>query len=70
MKEPTLKSTISLCEDFGFGEEITRETIWNEAYRLGRRRWYWGPWWFVNVIGWVNTQKDKLKKYAATKRPK
>jgi len=62
MKEPTLQSTIKLCEDFGFGEEITRETIWNEAYRLGRSRWHWGPWWFVNVIGWVNTQKSKLKK--------
>jgi hypothetical protein len=34
---------------------------WNYGYRLGRRRWHWGPSWLVTVIGWVNTQISRVK---------
>jgi hypothetical protein len=54
-----LKECVSKCEQFGFSEEITRETLWNEAYRLGRRRWYWGPSWLVSLTGWINTQRQR-----------
>ena len=57
----TLKETQAKCKEFGFNEEITQECLWNEAYRLGRSRWYWGPSWFVSFIGWFNTQRAKLK---------
>ena len=56
-----LKSTVEACREFNFGPEITAEMCWNEGYRLGRERWYWGPRWMVNVIGWINTQKQKLR---------
>jgi hypothetical protein len=55
------KECVKKCEEFGFSEEITRLTLWNEAYQLGRRRWYWGPKWFVSFIGWINTQRSKFK---------
>lgn len=56
-----LKETLDKCKEFGFNEEITRETLWNEAYQLGRSRWYWGPRWLVSFKGWINTQISKLK---------
>jgi hypothetical protein len=55
-----LKKMIKACEDFGFNEEITREMLWNEAYRIGRSRWWWGPMWMSSVKGWFRTQMDKL----------
>ncbi len=55
------KETLDKCKKFNFNEEITREILWNTAYQLGRRRWYWGPYWFVSFIGWCNTQISKLK---------
>lgn len=54
------KETLEKCQEFGFNEEITREMLWNEAYRVGRSRWYWGPSWFVRLIGWFNTQKARV----------
>ncbi len=57
-----LKETLEKCKEYNFNEEITHETLWNTAYRLGRSRWYWGPRWFVSLTGWFNTQKDKFKK--------
>jgi len=56
----SMKETVEACKRFNFNEQITREMLWNEAYRLGRSRWYWGPSWMVSLIGWVNTQKSKL----------
>lgn len=58
----SMKECLKACQDFEFNEEIIRETLWNEAYRLGRARWYWGPSWFVSLTGWFNTQKQKLAK--------
>ena len=55
------KDCLECCEDFGFDKQITAETCWNEGYRLGRRRWYWGPMWFSSVRGWINTQLSKFK---------
>ena len=52
------------CEEFGFNKEITAEMCWNEGYRLGRKRWHWGPSWMVTFQGWVNTQLSKLRKLA------
>lgn len=49
------------CEEFGFNEQITQETLWNTAYQLGRDRWYWGPRWFVSFVGWLNTQRSKFQ---------
>lgn len=51
---------LSKCREFGFNEDITRETLWNEAYSLGRRRWYWGPSWFVSLTGRFNTWRQKI----------
>jgi len=31
----TLKETVERCKELGFNEEITYETLWNEAYRVG-----------------------------------
>lgn len=56
-----LKETLAKCEEFGFNDQITKETLWNTAYSLGRSRWYWGPSWFVSLTGWFNTQRAKLK---------
>ena len=62
MKKPmNFQETLAKCKEFGFNEDITREVLWNEAYWLGRSRWHWGPHWWVNVCGWVNTQKSKIK---------
>lgn len=47
------------CREAGFNEQITQEMLWNEAYRLGRSRWYWGPMWWVSFKCWV---KSKLRK--------
>lgn len=55
-----LKECYDKCKEFNFNEEITAEMCWNEGYRLGRRRWYWGPTWFVSLQGWINTQLQKL----------
>lgn len=52
------QETLAKCREFGFNEDITRETLWNTAYQLGRKRWYWGPGWFVDLIGWINTQRS------------
>ena len=54
--------TKKACDDFGFNRDIAMEQCWNEGYRLGRRRWYWGPAWFVNFQGWLNTQLSKLRR--------
>lgn len=56
-----LEETLEACKRHDFNEEITRETLWNTAYDLGRSRWYWGPRWFVSFQGWINTQLSKLK---------
>lgn len=57
----SFKECRDCCKQFGFNEDITAETLWNEGYRLGRSRWHWGPWWWVNVIGWFNTMKSRLR---------
>jgi len=56
------EETLAKCKEFGFNERVTQEILWNTAYQLGRKRWYWGPSWFVSVMGWFNTQKQKLSK--------
>lgn len=56
------KECLQRCKELDFNYEITKEILWNEAYRLGRARWYWGPSWFVSFIGWLNTQKSKIWK--------
>jgi hypothetical protein len=56
------KEVLAKCQEFGFNEEITREMLWNEAYRLGRSRWYWGPAWMVSLQGWLNTKLSRLRK--------
>lgn len=61
--ETNLKETLENCRKFNFNEEITREVLWNTAYDLGRSRWHWGPRWWVSFIGWVNTQRGKLKNF-------
>lgn len=61
MNERNFKSVLKACDDFKFNREITAEMCWNEGYRLGRKRWYWGPRWFVTLQGWINTQLSKLK---------
>ena len=48
MKAMGFKDLIAACEEAGFSESITREMLWNEAYRLGRSRWHWGPMWWVD----------------------
>lgn len=57
-----LEETIKKCEEFGFNEQMTREILWNTAYHLGRSRWHWGPRWWVDFVGWWNTQISKLRK--------
>jgi hypothetical protein len=52
----SLKETLAACEEYGFCKEITYETLWNEGYGLGRRRWYWGPMWFVDLKCWLKTR--------------
>lgn len=54
------KETLAKCREFGFDEETTSLHLWNEAYQLGRSRWYWGPRWLVNLTGWINTQRQKF----------
>lgn len=49
------------CDDFGFNRETSMEQCWNAGYQLGRRRWYWGPSWFVSFQGWINTQLSKWR---------
>lgn len=61
MMGPDFEKTLEACKRFGFSEQITREMLWNEGYALGRKRWYWGPAWWVSVMGWVNTQLSKLR---------
>ena len=51
-----LKETQDKCKEFGFNEQITQEMLWNEAYRLGRSRWYWGPMWFVDFQCWLKSK--------------
>jgi len=55
------KETLKACQDYGFNEDITRETLWNEAYSLGRSRWHWGPPCVVNLRGWINTQLNRFR---------
>jgi hypothetical protein len=54
-----LAQAIKACEEFKFNEQITRETLWNAGYELGRSRWYWGPDWCVSLQGWLNTRKQR-----------
>jgi len=61
------RETLAKCAAFGFNEAITRQTLWNEAYQLGRSRWYWGPQWMVELQGWLNTRKAKIAKRNADK---
>lgn len=63
-----LEETLEACHEMGFGPEITAETCWNEGYRLGRKRWYWGPHWFVGFVGWINTQKQRILRNYPTKK--
>lgn len=56
-----LQETINKCKEFGFNEQTTREMLWNEAYSLGRKRWYWGPSWFVTLTSRINTILYKIK---------
>lgn len=63
-----LEETLEACHKMGFGPEITAETCWNEGYRLGRKRWYWGPHWFVGFVGWINTQKQRILRNYPTKK--
>jgi len=48
-------------QDFEFRKDIAMQIAWNAGYALGRRRWYWGPRWFVALHGWINTQIQKAK---------
>lgn len=59
---PTLENTLRKCEEFGFNERITHETLWNTAYQLGRSRWYWGPRWMPPLIGRFNTWANTWSK--------
>jgi hypothetical protein len=52
----TLKETLAKCKEFEFSEQITREMLWNEAYQLGRRRWYWGPMWWTDFECWLKSK--------------
>lgn len=52
------------CEEFGFDKRITAEMCWNEGYQLGRKRWYWGPHWWVEFHGWLKSPKRWLAKLA------
>ena len=56
------RETLAKCREFEFSEELTREFLWNEAYRLGRERWYWGPRWWVNFQGWLKSKLQVRKK--------
>ena len=61
MKEENFESVYTACEEFGFNKKLTAEQCWNRGYALGRARWHWGPWWMVNVTGWVNTRIYRFK---------
>ena len=54
------KQTLAKCAELGLGEAFTRQTLWDEAYQLGRSRWYWGPSWMVKLQGWLNTRAHAL----------
>ena len=51
-----LEDTLAKCKEFGFNEDITRETLWNTAYLLGRSRWFWGPMWWVDLKCWFRSK--------------
>ena len=57
------KETLAKCRELGWNEDLIREFLWNEAYTLGRKRWYWGPRWFVNLQGWFNSRRHRRLKY-------
>lgn len=59
----SFEETLKACKKYDFNEQITQETLWNEGYRLGRSRWYWGPRWFISLTGWFNTQLDKVRSF-------
>lgn len=48
------------CEKMDATKRSVAEVMFNTGYLLGRRRWYWGPSWWVSFIGWLNTQRSKL----------
>lgn len=43
------------CEHHAFSKRAMAEQMWNAGYNLGRRRWHWGPEWFVTFTGKINT---------------
>lgn len=61
-RPPTdFEAIIEYCQNTGLGPEITAEMCWNGGYRLGRKRWYWGPSWMVDLRGWINTRIYALR---------
>lgn len=48
------------CIMAGMKRSETELHLWNEAYLLGRRRWYWGPLWMSDVVGWLNTRRYRI----------
>lgn len=61
MKAESFRDCYEACEHFQFDKETTAEQCWNMGYQLGRKRWYWGPAWFVTLQGWINTQISRLR---------
>lgn len=43
------------CKHHAFDSRSIAEQMWNAGYALGRRRWYWGPQWFLPIYGKINT---------------
>lgn len=63
MSEKNFLQVYRECQEIGMTDPAAIALhCWNEGYHLGRRRWYWGPWWFVTFQGWLNTQLAKLRK--------
>lgn len=57
------KTTYELCKELNFRDDLTAEMCWNEAYRLGRARWHWGPGWLVTLTGRLNTLIARAKNF-------
>jgi hypothetical protein len=53
--------TLQEAQNLGWSEDLIREALWNTAYRLGRKRWYWGPMWMSSLQGWINSRIANLR---------
>jgi hypothetical protein len=56
------KRTLSEAQKLGWSEDLIRESLWNTAYLLGRKRWYWGPMWMSSLHGWINSRLARMRK--------